>query len=154
MANIVKHSSQNLSPFGMFDDLDRLMDSMLGNLRLTVQPSGRFNSMAFNPQLDVHETDTGIEVAAELPGLNPEDVQLDVTNNILTIQGEKKYENEVKGKTAYRSERSYGSFTRRIALPAEVDTDKVEATFKNGILNISLPKTEKSQPKQISIKAS
>ena len=157
MANITRYTQPTFGGISMFDDFDRLMDNVLGNMRLTVQPSGqRSSGSLFNPHLDISETETGVQVTAELPGLEAADVNLDITDNILTLKGEKKSQTEdkstEKGMTFYRQERTYGSFTRRIALPTEVDADKVEATFKNGILSISLPKTEKSQPKPIAIK--
>lgn len=155
MANITRYTQPTFGGLNMFDDFDRLIDGVLGNMRLTVQPSAgqRATGSMFTPHLDITETETGVQVTAELPGLEAADVQLDITDNILTLKGEKKSQSEEKTKTFYRQERTYGSFTRRIALPAEVDTDNVDATFKNGILSITLPKTEKSQPKQISIKS-
>lgn len=156
MANIATRNRSALSPFTTFDDLDRLMDSMLGNLRLTLRPEGQSAlPQAFIPKVDITETDSTIEVAADLPGLERDDVILDITDNILTLQGEKKEETreESTNRTVYRMERISGSFLRRITLPAEVEADQAEATFRNGVLRVTLPKAASSKPRQITIKA-
>ena len=101
----------------------------------------------FAPQMDVSETDKEIAVSAELPGLGPEDIHITVDQNSLTISGEKRAEKENKGQRYYRLERSYGSFHRSIALPDQVDEDKIEASFKRGVLKIRLPKTGKAREK-------
>jgi HSP20 family protein len=108
----------------------------------------------FNPQVDISETDKEYIVAAELPGLEEKDVQVSLSHHTLTISGEKKVEKRDKGKNFYRVERSFGTFNRSIPLPDEVDEDKIEAVFKNGVLTINLPKTTQaiSQRKQITIK--
>jgi len=99
----------------------------------------------FSPRLDVAETDKEITISAELPGLEPEDIHLTLDHNCLTISGEKQAEKEEKGKRFYRMERSYGSFYRSIPLPDEVDENKIEASYKRGVLKIRLPKTVQSQ---------
>jgi len=108
----------------------------------------------FAPQLDVSETDKEIHIAAELPGLEPEDIHITVDRNTLTISGEKQAEKEDKGKHYYRVERSYGNFQRSIALPEGIDENKIDATFKRGVLKISLPKTAEyqKQSKRIQVK--
>ena len=108
----------------------------------------------FNPQVDISETDKEYIVAAELPGLEENDVQVSLSHHTLTISGDKKAEKRDKGKNYYRVERSYGTFSRSISLPDEVDEDKIEAAFKNGVLTINLPKTSEvvSQQKRITIK--
>lgn len=99
------------------------------------------------------EGDKEMKVSAELPGLDEEDVEVTLANNVLTISGEKKDEKQDRGKNYYRMERSYGSFKRSISVPLEVDTDKVEATFKQGVLTITLPKTAAAQRrKRIAVK--
>jgi HSP20 family protein len=101
----------------------------------------------FVPRLDVSETDKEITISAELPGMEPEDIDISLEQNMLTISGEKQAEEEEKGKRFYRVERSYGSFYRSIPLPAEVDENKIEATFKHGVLKIRMPKTVEAQMK-------
>lgn len=110
---------------------------------------------AFTPSIDVKEDEKAIIVKAELPGMEEKDVELLLSDDVLTIRGEKKAEKEDKGKNYYHLERSYGAFHRVIPLPAEVDSQKVEATFKNGVLSVVLPKTAKAKAagKKIAIKA-
>ena len=100
---------------------------------------------AFSPSLDLSETDSEFKVSAELPGLDENDVNVSLAHNVLTISGEKKDEHEEEKENFRRIERSYGSFKRSVALPEEVDPDNVEATFKNGVLTVVLPKTTKAQ---------
>jgi HSP20 family protein len=141
------------SPFAL---LRREMDSLFDNFfhGFDFEPfEARF--AAFNPKVDVTESDKEIKIAAELPGMDEKDIDVSLQNNMLTIKGEKKEEKEDKGKDYYRMERSYGSFSRTIPLPIEVETDKVEAKFKKGVLNITLPKSAKAvaETKKIAVKA-
>jgi len=109
----------------------------------------------FSPSIDVKESDKDILIAAELPGMDDKDIDVSLTRDSLTIKGEKKQEKEEKGKDYYRMERSFGSFSRTIPLPAEIDTDKVKAEFRKGLLTVRLPKTEKAikETKKITVKA-
>jgi HSP20 family protein len=108
---------------------------------------------AFSPQVDLTETEDEIMISAELPGLSDEDIEVSLSGDVLTLSGEKKEEKEEKGKSYYRSERSYGSFRRAIPLPAEVDPEQVEAVFQKGVLTVSLSKTGKTKAKKISVKS-
>ncbi|MCF6157148.1 MAG: Hsp20/alpha crystallin family protein [wastewater metagenome] len=103
--------------------------------------------------VDFVETADKIIVKAEVPGIEPKEIDISIHDNILLIKGEKKDEKEEKGKNFYRMERRYGSFSRSIDLPASVDINKVTAECKNGILEISIQKKEEVKPKQITIKA-
>jgi HSP20 family protein len=103
------------------------------------------------PSVDVAETDTEITVTAELPGVKQEEVDVTITDDILTLKGEKKEEKEVKEKNYHRIERTYGSFQRSINLPTGVQADKAKAAYKDGILTITVPKVEEAKPKQIKI---
>lgn len=158
---------RNLVPFGKksvpvrreeekpFALLRREIDSLFDNFfrGFDIEP---FESRmgAFTPQVDVTENDKEIKISAELPGMDEKDIDLSLQNDMLTIKGEKKEEKEDKGKDYYRMERSYGSFIRTIPLPVEVETDKVEARFKKGVLSITLPKTAKAvaETKKIAVK--
>jgi HSP20 family protein len=104
------------------------------------------------PALDVAEDENEFTVKAEVPGCKAEDIDISVHGNILTISGEKKQEKEEKGKGYRHTERSYGSFRRDLNLASEVDSNKVEATYKDGILSIKLPKTEKTKAVKIKVK--
>ena len=92
------------------------------------------------PALDVSETKDAVMVKAEVPGMDPKEIQLSLEDQLLTLKGEKKQEKEEKDEHYYRSERSYGAFMRTVRLPATVDGSKVTATFKNGLLKVTLPK--------------
>jgi len=101
----------------------------------------------FAPRLDISETDKEITISAELPGVEPDDLNISLDRNILSISGEKHTEKEESGKRFYRVERSYGSFHRSIPLPKEVDENKIDATFKRGVLTVRLPKIRFAQEK-------
>ena len=106
---------------------------------------------AWAPAVDIYEKDGNIVLKAELPGLDPKDVEVRVENNILTLRGERKLDEEVQKDNYHRVERSYGNFTRSFTLPNVVDTEKIKAEFKDGVLRMTLPKKEEAKPKQISI---
>lgn len=107
------------------------------------------------PRSDVVETDSGVEVSIELPGLDEKEVEVTLTDETLTIRGEKKVERREEKRGYYVSERSYGSIYRSIPLPAGVDSDKAEATFKNGVLTVRLPQNPeaKAKAKKIAVKS-
>ena len=104
--------------------------------------------------LDIYETDDDLVVETSLPGISPDDVDISIAGNSLTIKGETKHEEEKeeKGKYHFR-ERRYGAFQRTVSLPVEVNADEAEATFENGVLKLSLPKVEETKPKRITVKA-
>jgi HSP20 family protein len=110
--------------------------------------------IGWSPRLDVSETENGLEIVADLPGLEKKDIQVSLEDNLLTIKGEKKEEKESKDKKYHTIERRSGSFYRAVRLPLEVKKDKVEATFKDGVLTLRLPKSkeEKRKVAQIEIK--
>lgn len=104
------------------------------------------------PSLDVYEEKDSVVVKAELPGMKKEDVEVNLAGETLTIKGEKKEDKEVKEDDYYRRERSYGSFLRSVGLPCEVKSDEIKASFKDGVLEIRMPKTEEAKKKSISVK--
>jgi HSP20 family protein len=104
------------------------------------------------PRVDIAETDKEFSIKAEIPDVKKEDVKVLVDNGILTIKGERKQEKEEKGKKFHRVERFYGSFTRSFTLPDNVDESKIEASFKDGMLNLTIPKTAETKPKAIDVK--
>jgi HSP20 family protein len=105
------------------------------------------------PAVDVFEKEDRFVIKAELPGMKEDDIDVSVVGDTLSIRGEKKTETEVKKEDYYRSERSYGSFYRSIPLPSNVDADKVEASFEDGVLQVTLPKSAKVKPKRIPVSA-
>jgi HSP20 family protein len=108
---------------------------------------------AWVPVVDVFEKEDKFVVKAELPGMKEEDIDVSVVGDTLTIKGEKKTETEVKEEDYYRCERSYGSFFRSIPLPATVEADKIEASYGDGVLEVSLPKAAKIKPKKVAVSA-
>lgn len=103
--------------------------------------------------IDMYETKDEVVVKAALPGMKPEEVEVSITGNTLTIKGKSNEENEVKEKDYIRKEQRYGSFTRSVALPSGLKADKAEAMFENGVLTLKVPKSEEVKPKTIKVKA-
>jgi len=139
-------SPSTYDPFASFRrEVDRLFDDFL----TPVEPRsfGAANGGAIRPSVDVAETDQAYIVTAELPGLEQKDVELTLRDNALFLSGEKRAEQHSENGGRRYSERSFGRFERVVPLDAEVDADKVEARFKNGVLNITLPKNPKAQDK-------
>jgi HSP20 family protein len=106
---------------------------------------------AWAPPVDLYDTDDAFVLKAELPGLSKDDVHLEVYDRTLTLRGERKHEAEVKEENYHRVERAYGTFQRSFVLPAMVDQDKVQATYKDGVLELHLPKSAAAKPRRISI---
>jgi HSP20 family protein len=139
-------------PFGELGSLrremDRLWDSFFGE-----RPLARAWEREWAPSLDVSETKDNFVVKAEVPGIDAKDIDISLTGDVLTIKGEKKQEKEEKEEDYHLIERSYGAFSRSIRLPAEVESTKIKASYKNGILRVTLPKSEKVKAKEVRIKA-
>lgn len=112
-----------------------------------------FEPVEWMPAIDIYESGGKYTVKAELPGMKQEDVDVSVTGDRLTIKGEKKAETEVEEENYYRSERVYGSFCRSIDLPSDADSDKIEANYNEGVLEVSIPKTEEVKSKKIDVSA-
>jgi HSP20 family protein len=143
------------------NEVDRLFDDFGTDFwRPPFRPLAAFEQswprkFAAAPAVDVAETDKSYEITAELPGMDEKNVEVNVANGGITIKGEKKEETEEKKKDYYVSERCYGSFERYFTLPEGVDASKIEATFKSGVLKVTLPKTPEAQKpaKKIEVKA-
>lgn len=108
---------------------------------------------AWVPPVDIFERQDHLVIRAEVPGLNREDMDVRIENGVLTLHGERKRETEVSEDNAFRMERIYGAFTRSFSLPTTVDATKVAATYKDGVLEISVPKVETAKPKKVEIRA-
>jgi HSP20 family protein len=106
------------------------------------------------PVVDIYEKDGNIVLKAELPGVDPKDVDVRVENNLLTLRGERKFDTDVKRENYHRVERAYGAFSRSFTLPNVVDTQNIKAEYKDGVLRMTLPKREEAKPKQIQINVS
>lgn len=146
--------SRENDPLNLFrKEMTRVFEDFSKGFAL--EPFGRRTEAAFEPKVNVCEGEKEIVVSAELPGMDDKDIDVSLSKNELTIKGEKKEEKEEKKENYYRMERSYGSFKRTLPLPCEVEDDKVEAQFKNGVLNITLPKAAEAikETKKIDIKS-
>jgi HSP20 family protein len=129
------------------DEMNKLFDDFLGRPLMRTE----WSEGVWNPSVDISETKDNVLIKAEMPGLNKEDVKISMQDNMLTLTGEKKQEKEEKETNYHRIERSYGAFSRSFSLPTSVKSDKIRATYKDGILSITLPKTEEVKPKEIPI---
>jgi len=125
-------------------NLDREISNILDD--------GSFGTSFLTPAVDVVENENDIQVKVELPGVSKDDVKITMQDNILTIRGEKKQEKETKNSEYHRVERSYGSFQRSFTLPTNVNHDKIDASYNDGVLKVTLPKAEEAKPKQIEVK--
>ena len=130
-------------PTSPFLNLHREMNRLFDDAFRDFGAPSLFGRMAAWPRVEISETDRDVRVSAELPGMEEKDVEAMIEDGVLTLRGEKK--SEVEDKARHFSERSYGRFERRIALGFEVEEDKVAAEFKNGVLTVTLPKSEKAQ---------
>jgi HSP20 family protein len=106
---------------------------------------------SWTPSVDVIETEDTIKLKAELAGMDPKDISIEVQDNVLTVSGERRFEEEVKEDKYYRIERRYGSFSRSIALPQTADEEKIQAKYDNGVLEVTVPKAEIAKPKKIAV---
>jgi HSP20 family protein len=134
-------------------DLGRFQDRMNRLLEDVFRGSGEQDvSLAqWAPLVDIYEQDGRLVLTAELPGVRPEDVRVNIENNVLTISGERTLEKDVKRDDFYRVERAYGAFSRTFTLSPQYDVENVQAEFKEGVLRITLPRSEKARPRQIPI---
>jgi len=106
------------------------------------------------PAVDIYEQDGNIVLKAEVPGIDPKDVDIRVENNVLTLRGERRFDGEVQKESYHRVERAYGNFTRSFTLPSVVDTEKIKAEYRDGVLRMTLPKKDEAKPRQITISVS
>jgi HSP20 family protein len=150
---IPRKREANISPFRGFFDLQREMNDLFDNFSLG-RCGDRDDSLfegAWTPAIDVHDSRDNLVVRADLPGLKKDDIEVSIQDETLIIRGEKREESERKEKGVVRTERLYGSFHRAVTLPVAVDENRVKAQYKNGVLELTLPKKEEAKPKQIKI---
>ncbi|OGP72850.1 MAG: molecular chaperone [Deltaproteobacteria bacterium RBG_16_49_23] len=143
---------RELTPFRDFDrmgmEMDRFWDSFFD-----IAPKGKTEEGGgWFPYLDVSETKSDIVVKAELPGIDPKDIDISLSDGMLILKGERKSEKEEKDEDYHLVERSYGTFYRSVRLPREVQSNKINASYKDGVLKITLPKTGETKKKEIKIK--
>jgi len=137
---LMQYTRPSLATFGRLaglqEELERLFESPL---------------QAWTPALDVHEDKDGYSIRVELPGLKREDIDVSIHDDALVISGERKTETKKEGSEVHRQERFYGKFSRALTLPTAVDGNKVTATYKEGVLTVTLPKAEQAKPKQVTV---
>ena len=155
MTNLTKWTPfTRWDPFKEMEEMANRMGTVFGLTPARV-PSGTEEIMTvpeWTPLVDITEDEKEYIVKAELPEVKKEDVKVTVEEGVLTISGERKFEKEEKGKKYHRIERSYGSFLRSFSLPDAADGAKINAEFKDGVLRVHLPKTEKAKPKAVEVK--
>lgn len=132
------------------DEVDRLLEDFYGR----VTPPAEVYEGDWLPAMVMKETDNEIVASVELAGMSKDDIKVSVKNDVLSISGEKKAEKSEEKENVHRVERTYGYFKRSVVLPMEVDSDKVKAAFKDGVLTVTLPKVESQKPKEIPVQIS
>lgn len=138
-------------PFVNVADLRKRMDDIFGEFFGRTPFRMATTEAMWSPRVDIHETKDSILVQVELPGVKQEDIEISIVGDTLTLKGERKRETEVKEDQYHRIERSSGSFQRSILLPSVVDPNRVKATYRDGVLEIQLPKKEEAKPKEIKV---
>jgi HSP20 family protein len=142
------------NPFRELEDMQGRLNRLFGESPFSRTGENGMSFSGWSPAVDVQETDKEYVIKADLPDVKKEDVKVELLDGALTIEGERQQEKEEKGKKFHKIEREYGKFLRRFALPNEVDASKVQAEFKNGVLNVHLPKSAAAKPKGIEVKVS
>lgn len=138
-------------PFAEMADLRKETDQIFGEFFGRTPFRMAATEAMWSPLVDIHETKDSFQLIAELPGVKQEDIQVSIEGDTLTLKGERKSEVEVKEDQYHRIERSYGRFERSIVLPSVVDPNRVKATYRDGVLEIQLPKKEEAKPKEIKV---
>src|SRR5579863_6418938 len=132
-------------------EFDRLFRGAFGPAAVGEEEA---STRTWAPPVDIFENGDNLVLKAELPGINPDDVEIRVEDNTLYLKGERKFDNEVKEQNYHRVERTYGTFTRTFSLPNSIDSEKVAAEYKDGVLTLTMPKKEEAKPKTIKINVS
>ncbi|MEW6260155.1 MAG: Hsp20/alpha crystallin family protein [Thermodesulfobacteriota bacterium] len=138
-------------PYGAVASLQDSINKLLQDAFSRANIDEDFALSAWKPLVDIFDKDDAIVIHAELPGVKKEDVSIEVKDNVLTLRGERTESKEIKEDKYYRKERTFGSFHRAFTLPAAVNPDSIKATFKDGVLEIEIPKPEEQKPKQVKI---
>jgi HSP20 family protein len=138
------------SPVANFENMQREIDRVFYGSRNDIQDVEA--SKTLMPMVDIIERENEFSIKVELPGVDKKDVKITVQNDVLTIKGEKKQENEIKGENYQHIERSYGIFQRSFTLPTSVHSGKIDASYDNGVLSVTIPKLEEAKPKEIEVK--
>ncbi|MDB6174758.1 MAG: Heat shock protein Hsp20 [Chthoniobacteraceae bacterium] len=148
--SLIRYQPTELAAWTPFDRLATLRDEM-NRLFDVTQPSSTGLFGGWSPALDVYDQKESFLILCELPGMKKEDIEITVQDNTLTVSGERKMERERVAGETFRSERYFGKFQRSVTLPASVESSQVQATYKDGILHVELPKSEEAKQKQIQV---
>ena len=148
---LIRWSPRTWDPFSELSTLQERMNRLFEESLPSTRREEDLNLGEFYPAVDIKEGDKAITLKAELPGIKKEDVHIDVNDGVITLGGERKFEKEDKKEDYHRIERSYGNFHRSFTLPSTVDIGAIKATYKDGILEVTLPKTEEAKPKSIPV---
>jgi HSP20 family protein len=140
------------NPYRELEEMQNRLNRLFGDSSLERTGDDGMSLSGWMPAVDVEETDSEYLIKADLPDVKKENVKVELLDGTLTIQGERRQEKEEKGKKFHKVEREYGAFMRRFALPREIDGAKVQAEFKNGVLNVHVPKSPTATPKAIDVK--
>ena len=152
--DLIRYQAPELTPWSAADRWSNLRDELNSFFELPVWSSFARTGQLFtgwSPALDLYQSNDNVIAVVELPGMRKEDIEISLHDGTLTISGERKRENSSNGDKAERTERYVGTFRRSIALPTRVDAGKVSATYREGILTVTLPKAEEVKPKQIQV---
>lgn len=143
-----------LAKWDPFREMEEMLDPYSRSLDWPFRGGRSLNTKGADwaPRVDISETDAEFCIKADVPGIKREDVKINIEDHILSISGENKQEKEEKGEKFHRVERFYGSFRRSFTLPENVNEEKIEANFKDGLLTLTIPKTEAAKPKSIEVK--
>ena len=136
------------SLFGFGDRFDRFFDDFFNP---ALKADNTQSMWGWNPAVDIYDEKDHMVITAELPGIEKDDIVIDVKDRVLTLKGERSADNEVKEDDFYRRERTYGKFERAFTLPLDVDPDKISASYKDGLLKLEIPKPEEKKPKKITV---
>jgi HSP20 family protein len=140
------------NPFRELEDVSNRLNSLFGKLPVRAESGADMLAVAdWMPTVDISETDAGYLIKAEIPEVKKEDVKVNIQDGMLTISGERHQEKEEKNKRYHRLERAYGSFSRSFRMPDDADENTVNAEFKDGMLNVTLPKSKKAETKSVSV---
>jgi HSP20 family protein len=151
--NLIRYQFPELTNWSPLDRLASFRDE-INRLFDTGAPAQNSFFSGWNPTLDVYDEQDRFLVSVELPGMKKDEINLSYQDGVLTVSGERKHEREGKEGETFRSERYFGKFQRTVSLPASVDASKIAATYKDGVLQIDLPKAEEAKPKQIKVSVS
>lgn len=139
------------SPFGLVEDLQNELNRFFDNSLLNLTRNNGLESGSWLPHTDIHDAGDKLIVKTDLPGLEKEDIDISVQGKTLFIKGEKKHEEKVQDMGYLKSERFFGQFERAIPLTEDIDSNKIDASYKNGVLTVTIPKSEEAKPKQIKV---